>query len=137
MAKGFKGGCRCGAVRYEASAEPVFQANCHCRECQRQTGSGHSTFVVVPKAAAKITGEVRFYGYKADSGHLAELGFCAKCGAPVLGKLELFPDVVEFMAGSLDDPSWVKPAMNVYTSSAQPWEPIDPNLPKFPKMPPM
>lgn len=137
MAKGFKGGCRCGAVRYESAADPVFQANCHCRECQRATGGGHSTFVAVPVAAAKVKGELRYHSYKADSGHTAQQGHCAKCGAPVMGKPGSFPDLVAFMAGSLDDPSWVRPAMNVYTASAQPWEPMDANLPKFPKMPPM
>ena len=137
MAKGFKGGCRCGAVRYESAADPVLQANCHCRECQRWTGSAHSTFVVVPKAALKLSGEVKYFGYKADSGYMSQQGYCPECGAPVLGKPGSKPELIGLLAGSLDDPSWVRPAMNFYAASAQPWEPMDAKLPKFPQLPPM
>lgn len=43
-----KGGCLCGAVRYEASAEPVFSGHCYCVDCQKETGGGHSTVAAIP-----------------------------------------------------------------------------------------
>ena len=56
------GGCACDAVRYEISAEPVFQVACHCRACQYASGGAPTLAMIVPKEALKVTkGEPRFY----------------------------------------------------------------------------
>ena len=47
----FTGGCLCGAVRYESSAEPVITGNCHCRDCQRYTGGGSMPGLALPQDA--------------------------------------------------------------------------------------
>jgi hypothetical protein len=136
MAAPFKGGCACGTVRYECSAEPMMMGNCHCRDCQKASGGPFVTIVGVPKEALKITGEVTYHEVTGDSGSAIKRGFCGKCGSRLFG----FPSVAPFVgiaAGSLDDPSWVHPAFDIYTSSAQPWDHMNPDLPKFPKMPPM
>lgn len=136
MAAPFTGGCACGAVRYECSAEPLMMGNCHCRDCQRASGGPFVSIVGVPKEALKITGEVTYHEVKGDSGNPIKRGFCAKCGSRLFG----FPSVAPFAgisAGSLDDPSWYRPAFDIYTSSAQPWDYMNPELAKFPKMPPM
>jgi len=52
------GGCACGAVRYEYSADPVFMGNCHCRDCQRTTGGAYVAGIGVPESTLKITGIV-------------------------------------------------------------------------------
>jgi len=70
MAAPFSGGCTCGAVRYECSAEPLMMGNCHCRDCQRASGGPFVSIVAVPKDALKITGEVKYHEVKADSGDL-------------------------------------------------------------------
>lgn len=137
MATSFTGGCRCGAIRYECSAEPLMTGNCHCRDCQRVTGSAFAASLAVPKDALKITGEVKYYEVKADSGNTVGHGFCPTCGAPVIAKNSGMPALMFLRAGNLDDPSWFRPGMHVYAASAQPWDYLDPNLPKFPKMPPM
>ena len=49
----------------------------------------------------------------------------------------MMPDLMGIMAGSLDDPSWFQPTMEIFTASAQPWDFMNPNLPRFPNMPPM
>lgn len=51
----FTGGCACGAIRYECSAEPLMSLNCHCRDCQRATGSAYNTVVGVPAAQVQFT----------------------------------------------------------------------------------
>ncbi len=51
----FTGGCACGAIRYECSADPMMSLNCHCRDCQRATGSAYNTVVGVPAARVQFT----------------------------------------------------------------------------------
>ena len=137
MATSFSGGCACGAIRYECSAEPIMSGNCHCRDCQRGSGSAFNAFLVVPKDALKVTGEATYYDAKADSGNTASRGFCPQCGSPLFSKLSAMPEVMGLKAASLDDPSWFKPTMDIYTASAQPWDHMNPELSKLPGMPPM
>ena len=61
MATRFTGGCMCGAIRYECSGEPVATLNCHCRECQRLTGSAFVVELFVPRSAVTITGDAKYY----------------------------------------------------------------------------
>ena len=137
MAQSVKGSCACGAVRYECSADPIFTANCHCRDCQRAGGAGFASVLGVPKDAVKISGQVKYFDLKGDSGKTISRGFCPTCGSRLFSTLEAAPAIMGIAAGSLDDPAWYKPGMNIYTASAQPWTHMDPALPKFPKMPPM
>jgi len=131
-----KGGCACGAVRYESSAEPVFTGTCHCRDCQRASGGASSSVLAVPEAALKLTGEVKYHTVKGESGKAMSRGFCPSCGSRLTGRGEAIPGLMMIAPASLDDPSWFKPAMDIYTTSAQPWDHMNPALPKFPKMPP-
>ncbi len=135
MPKTFTGGCSCGAVRYESVAEPVVAGHCQCRSCQKSSGTGHASVIGVPSEALTVTGEVRYYDYTADSGNTASNGFCPNCGANVLGKSSGMPGIMAIKVGSLDDPSWFKPAMAIFTASKQPWDYVDPSLPTFPGMP--
>lgn len=136
MARSITGRCACGAVRYECSAEPLMTGNCHCRDCQRASGAGSSFVVGVPKSAIKVTGDVRYHEATGDSGNKISRGFCPSCGSPLFIRPANMPDVQMIQAGSLDDSSWFKPAVEIYTASAQPWDRLSPDLPKFPKMPP-
>ena len=135
MATPFTGGCACGAVRYECAAEPVMTGNCHCRDCQKATGGAFVPALAVPTAALKITGEPKYYDTKGDSGQTVSRGFCPNCGARLFGKPKVMADLTVIFAGSLDDPSWYRPSMDIYTASAQPWDHLNPDLPKFPQMP--
>jgi len=130
------GGCLCGAVRYECSAEPVFSGNCHCRDCQRISGSGYVSTFFVPESSVTITGEVKYFDKNGDSGHLVRRGFCPSCGSQVFGKPEIVAGVLGGRAGSLDNPELYHPTMDIYTASAQSWDFMNPDLPKFPQLPP-
>lgn len=130
------GGCLCGAVRYECSAEPVFSGNCHCRDCQRISGSGYISTFFVPESSVAITGDVKYYDKNGDSGHRVRRGFCPSCGSQVFGKPEILAGVLGIRAGSLDNPELYHPAMDIYTASARPWDFMNPDLPKFPQLPP-
>jgi hypothetical protein len=129
------GGCECGAIRYECSAAPIMAGHCHCGSCQKASGTGHASHMMVPRAALRITGEARFYERTADSGNTVRRAFCPSCGAPVYGESSGWPDVMTLRAGSLDDPELFRPGMVVYAARAPSWDHMDPELPSFPKMP--
>lgn len=137
MATNFKGSCLCGAVRYECNADALFMGNCHCRDCQKATGAAYDPCIGVPATALKITGPVKYHDIKVESGNTMSRGFCPECGSRLFAKGSAMPDLGMITASTLDDPSQYKPTMDIFTSSAQPWDHMDPALPKFPKMPPM
>ena len=136
MTTPFSGGCACGAIRYESTAEPVIMLNCHCRDCQRSSGGPSSSLVVVPKQAFKLLqGSLRFHASPSEAGGQNQRGFCGHCGAPILSKPDAVPHIVAIRTASLDEPSWFSSQMEVWTSDAQPWDEMNPALPKFEKYP--
>jgi len=136
MVAPFQGGCRCGAVRYECSSEPVAVMECHCRDCQYASGGASTVAVVVPRGALTVSkGTPKSFAVAGDSGGTVARFFCAECGSPLYSAPSAGPFQV-IKAGSLDDPGWLTLGGAIYTSSAQPWAHIDPNKMKFEKMPP-
>jgi hypothetical protein len=119
------GRCLCGAVTYSADAEPVAQAVCHCTDCQRQTGNPFSVIVGVPREAFDVEGDTlaSFTTTGEDHGGDTERYFCSACGSPVFSIAAAAPQLAFIKAGSLDDASWLEPAIEVWTRSAQPWSP--------------
>jgi hypothetical protein len=136
MPSSFSGGCACGAIRYRSEGEPLFSMNCHCRDCQRESGSAYAAVIGVARAGFTITkGRPTYFKVTADSGNATKRGFCGNCGSPLFGEPGVDSNLVTVRAGSLDDPRVYQPAADVYTSSAQPWDCMNPALPKFPKLP--
>ncbi len=129
------GGCLCGAVRYRVKGEPVRTMLCHCRNCQKTSGSALSTIALVSRAAIRIEGELRGYEYAGDSGNKLEINFCPTCGSPVILNIRAMPDVVSVKVGSFDDASWFKPEMQIWTDSAQAWFPLADDCLAFPNSP--
>jgi hypothetical protein len=132
MERKFSGGCFCGAVRYESKNAPVLMVNCHCRDCQRSSGSAFAPIAMVPKQGLTISGEVRYHKTVADSGKEIERGFCPTCGSQILLKIERRPEVLGMQAASFDDPSIFKPTLQIWTDSAQVWDHMDPAVEKRP-----
>ncbi len=127
------GGCACGAVRYEFGGEPLFMLNCHCRDCQHETGGAYAPVIGVATSAFRVTcGTPRTASVLGGSGKPVHRAFCADCGAALYGIPEAHPDLVTVRAGSLDDPRIFRPARDIFTVQAQPWDHMDPSLPKSP-----
>lgn len=133
----FSGGCACGAIRYDCTAEPMIMLNCHCRDCQRSSGGPFSSFVVIPTEAFKLVkGSLTVYGSPSEMGGKTRRGFCAHCGSPISGQPDAAPQITAIRTASLDDPSWFKPQAEVWTSDAHPWHLMSPTAPQFEKYPP-
>ena len=132
----FAGGCSCGAVRYEIAAEPIRSFQCQCRDCQRDTGSGHASVMVFARAALRIAGPVSEILRTADTGAHKLKGFCGTCGSPLYNQPVSKPDMVGIYIGSLDDPSGFRPDIVMFTSRGHAWDHLDPAVPKLPNMRP-
>ena len=130
-----EGGCLCGKVRYAAEAEPIFVGVCHCRNCQKGTGSAFSSVVGLAKPAVDVQGTLTTFAGRGDSGKATYRRFCPECGSPVIHEAEVMPDVVMIMTGTLDDASWVKPGMEIYCDRAQPWVSLVGERQRFATMP--
>ncbi len=132
----YSGGCSCGEVRYECSAEPVGMLNCHCRQCQYASGGGFSAgFFVDRNAFNLLQGMANFYELVADSGSIIRRGFCSSCGSQLFAEGNGNPDIIVIKPASLDDPTWFQPQLDIFMDCAQPWDHLDPALPKLPGMP--
>ena len=129
------GGCLCGAVRYEIDGEPVFSGHCHCRDCQRATGTGHVSVTGLPRAAVKITGELRAYASVGDSGQSLTRNFCPICGSLIFSEPTIMPGMINVTAGTLDDPSLFQPQAAIYVRSRPDWDRLAGGLPEFETLP--
>ncbi len=130
------GGCACGTVRYQSSAQPMMSGVCHCRQCQLSSGAGSLANLMFAKEALQVDGEVAFREYVADSGNKVRHSFCGECGSPLFGKSEGMPGVA-VRAGSLDDPSLFQPQFHVYAANALPWDGVPDGVHAFEGMPPI
>ncbi len=131
------GGCLCGAIRYEMAGEPVFSSQCHCRDCQRASGSGYIATMRVPAAGFRITqGRPKCYVAAADSGNEVTRAFCGNCGSPLYSQVSTRPDLVGIRVTSLDDPGWFRAEADIFVRSAQPWDQMNPEIPKYDTYPP-
>lgn len=132
----FFGGCACGAIRYESTAEPVLMIHCHCRDCQRSSGGPFSSLVIAPTEAFRLVqGTLRYHASPSEAGGRTRRGFCADCGSPLVVQPDVVPHLIAIRTASLDDPGWFVPQLDVWTSDAHPWDQMNPAVPKFPKYP--
>lgn len=129
------GHCLCGDIAYQASGPSVFMANCHCRDCQRATGTGSAPVMMFPVAKVEVTGSPSWFRSAGDSGSGLERGFCGRCGSQLFVRLDAIPGMLGVRPGTLDDPSTYRPAMDFHVAGAQPWTPMDPSIPKKPGAP--
>lgn len=132
----FTGGCLCGAVRYACSGEPAMAGHCHCEDCRRSSGSGHSSHLAVPDVSVQLDGEVKGYARAADSGRMVTRFFCPTCGAALYSTNDGMQGMMFLRASSLDDLEVFKPQMHVYASRAASWDHRTEGLPVFDVMPP-
>jgi len=132
------GGCSCGAVRYEVLGAPKATIFCHCRYCQKRTGSTAALLVYFKKDAVKnLTGPLKKYRHVSDeSERWIESEFCTECGSCVTWTLALVPSWRGFAGGSFDDTSRFPCKMHQWTDSAHPSVVIDPADTCFPKQSP-
>ncbi|MFV8783125.1 GFA family protein [Microbulbifer sp. SA54] len=120
------GGCLCGEYTYEFPREAVLTAfHCHCRDCQKSTGTGRASVVLVPTEAVATRGNLKNFTVTGTNGAHVARGFCPHCGSQVMSQIEELPAVRLIKAGTLEDSSWLEINSSCWSCTAVPWSPVD------------
>src|SRR5690242_3114328 len=127
------GGCNCGAVRFEVTAPLVAASYCHCKRCQRRTGTAASANAHPAEGAFRIvSGEDRLRIWKPEGG--GEKWFCGDCGSSVFGRNLSHADPIGIRMGTFDGDPGIRPSVRQFVDYAAPWEAIpDDGLPRYPE----
>ena len=129
------GQCLCGAVRYRGKAEPHFQAKCYCTDCRKTSAAGHAAMMGFAADAIRITGDVKEFHSRADSGAEVTRAFCPICGTGIHSRNSKMPGLIFLRASTLDDPNLFAPQMIVWAARAPAWDPVNPDVPAFAERP--
>jgi hypothetical protein len=119
-----EGGCACGAVRYRMTGAPIFVHCCHCRSCQRETGSAFALNVLIEAdRVALLEGEVELVNTPSESGAGQKIFRCPHCRVALWSNYAMpVGDKIRFVrAGTLDDPDSIAPDIHIFTRSKVPW----------------
>jgi hypothetical protein len=125
-----EGGCLCGAVRYTSTGAALFSVVCHCRDCQKASGTGGVPVMAVPKSTFQVSGTAKRAVIRGGSGRQAIRHFCPECGSLLFGTPEVVPDVVTIYVGSLDDPGVFTPQEVIFTRDRASWAKLAVDVPE-------
>ncbi len=127
-----EGGCACGAVRYRVTSAPLFTHCCHCRDCQRQTGSAFVLNLLIEADRVELlAGSPRPVDVAREEGRPPQRMFrCPDCQVAVFSEYGR-PQLRFVRAGTLDDPSGVAPDVHIYTRSKVAWLTLPESVPAF------
>ena len=134
--EGFSGGCLCGALRYRVDGKPLYAGHCYCCDCRKASGSGFIPFIGVAGTDVTFSGKTLTYRSKARNGGDTDRNSCPVCGGLVFGGVVGKSDSFTIYAGSLDDPTWFRPTIAIFTRNRPAWALIPPGLTCFEDMPP-
>lgn len=129
------GRCLCGSVSYEVFGEPVIVAHCHCVDCQRLTGAGHSTGAMFPVSHLTTTGRLAEFKLQSNNGNEVTRVFCPSCGSPLWGRNTAMPGFVTISLGTFEDASSFAPSVTIFARNRWPWDVMDDALATFDAQP--
>lgn len=113
--------CSCGQLTATTRGEPVRVSICHCRACQRRTGSTSGVQARFPAGQVTIIGEASRWSRTGDSGTTATFRFCPTCGATICWTSDAMPDSIAIPLGAFADPGFSPPTFSVYEDFRHPW----------------
>ena len=126
------GRCLCGGVRLEISGELAPLGYCHCKQCQRASGSAFAANSTVARSDLRFAlGEELLREYESSPGRFRV--FCSRCGSPVYKRVNEQPDTVRIRLGLLDGDPHLRARVHVFVSEKAPWYEITDSLPQLPE----
>ncbi len=131
--KQLEGGCSCGKIRYRLTNSPLIVHACHCRDCQRITGSGFVINLWIETKFVEWRGATpRSFDLKGGTGKRHEVFFCETCGTYLWSRYHVVPsDCLFVRAGTLDHPGRISPDVHIFTRSKVPWLRLPKGVPAF------
>ena len=127
-----EGGCACGAIRYTLNDDPLIVHACHCRDCQRITGSAFVINLWIEKKFVEASGPTpKSYRLAGGSGRPHDVFFCESCGTYLWSRYHGAGDALFVRAGTLDAPEAVQPDVHIFTRSKVPWLELPPKARAF------
>ncbi|MGH7001095.1 MAG: GFA family protein [Stellaceae bacterium] len=132
MKDDLEGGCACGAVRYRLMSAPMFVHCCHCRDCQRQTGSAFVINALIETdRVAVLSGRPEPVAVPTDSGQPHVIHRCPHCRTAVWSQYDGRSALCFVRVGTLDDPAALPPDVHIYVRSKLPWVTLPDAVPAF------
>ena len=128
------GGCACGAVRYRLASPPMFVHCCHCRDCQKQTGSAFVLNALIETDRIELlAGTPEPTPVPTDSGRPHDIYRCPACRTALWSDYGCRPSLRFVRVGTLDDPAAVPPDVHIFTRSKLPWVGLPKGTPAYPE----
>jgi hypothetical protein len=126
-----EGGCTCGQMRYRMLTRPLFVNCCHCRWCQRETGSAFAINAMIESERVELVrGQPETINTPSESGQGQRIVRCPGCRVALWSHYGGGGDKVKFVrVGTLDNPDLLPPDIHIFTASKQPWVVIPPGMP--------
>ncbi|MCV0425707.1 MAG: GFA family protein [Roseibium sp.] len=122
MTKNYTGKCLCGEVTYIAEGQPDIVAQCHCEECRRLSGTGHTVGAMFNSDAVSITGKLSEFNYLSDRGSKVTKAFCATCGSPIYGKNTRTPGHLTLTLGTMNGTSELEIEVVIFERDRPHWD---------------
>ena len=117
--------CSCGALKVICDGEPELISLCHCKACQRRTGTPFGIAAFFPQSSVSVAGKHKSYKRTSDTGYQVTFNFCGNCGSTVFWNTARMPEYVAIATGAFGDASFPKPSKEVHTECRHDWiEPL-------------
>lgn len=135
MKKKYHGKCLCGEVTYVAVGPPVIVAQCHCEECRRLSGTGHTVGAMFSSDSVALSGKLSQFSYLSDNGFQVTKAFCFICGSPIYGKNTRIPDYLTLGLGTMDDAEGLDIKVVIFQRDKQHWDQLGRDVISFATQP--
>lgn len=135
MKQKYTGKCLCGAVSYIAKAAPVVVAQCHCEECRRLSGTGHTVGAMFISDLVALSGKLSEFRYDSGKGSQVTKAFCSNCGSPIYGKNTRMPDHLTLSLGTMDDASGLAVEVVIFERDKPHWDQLGQDVVSFATQP--
>jgi hypothetical protein len=130
----FEGGCDCRGIRYRMKSAPMFVHCCHCRWCQRETGTAFALNALIESDRIELlSGDPVAVLTPSQSGKGQKIFRCPDCQIALWSHYATaVGDAIGFVrVGTLDDPDRLAPDIHIFTASKQPWVMLAGDVPVF------
>lgn len=129
------GGCDCGLIRYRMETAPLIVHCCHCRWCQRETGTAFALNALIEaERVVHLKSEPEVIATPSQSGKGQKIARCPSCRVAVWSNYAGAGSIIRFIrVGTLDTPDVLRPDIHIFTASRQPWVALPQDVPAVPE----